>query len=105
MKWNRAPALCNDRTIFDVSISVCQVHVGIQKITKILGNHVTITKHHKKNHGNPHENNENHENLRNPFDNHDNHETMQIHLKIIEIMKIVTTQLRITKVMKIIEIM
>ena len=104
MKWNRVPTLCNDRTVFDVSICICQVHVRIQKIIKILGNHVTITTN-NENHRNPHENNENHENLRNPFDNHDNYETMQIHLKIIEIMKIVTTQLRITKVMKIIEIM
>ena len=104
MKWNRVPTLCNDRTVFDVSICVCQVHVGIAKIMKILEHNVTIMKNHKH-HRNTYENNENHENLRNPFENHDNHETMQIHLKIIEIMKIVTTQLRITKVMKIIEIM
>ena len=104
MKWNRFSALFNDRTVFDVSISVCQVHVRIQKIMKILGNHVTITNNHETNHRNPNENNEHHENLRNPFDNHDNYETIQIHLKIIEIMKIVTTKLGITKVMKIIEI-
>ena len=75
MKWNRVPTLCNDRTIYDVSICVCQVHVRIAKIMKILENHVTITKKYES-HRNPHKDNENHKNLRNPFDNHDNHETI-----------------------------